>query len=195
MDWPDYVILAIIALSVLVGFFRGFLREAMGLAIWAAAFWIAFTFVDRLTPYLENGVELPSARTAIAFAILFFAALVIGGLISWLIGQMVEKTGLSGTDRLLGGVFGIVRGLALVVLLILFAGFTPLPKDPWWQDSQLIPRVLPLAEWATGFIPESLSKHIDLYPSEDKPTDIIDVDEGLINTSSNSEEVIDETGI
>ncbi len=195
MEWPDYVILAILALSVLVGFFRGFLREAMGLAIWAAAFWIAFTFLDKLTPYLENGIELPSARTAIAFAILFFAALVIGGLISWLIGQMVEKTGLSGTDRLLGGVFGIVRGLALVVLLLLFAGFTPLPKDPWWQDSQLIPRILPLAEWGAGLIPESISKHIDLSPEEGKTEENKQINDEVKEISSEDDEVIETTSI
>jgi len=165
MEWPDYVILAILTLSILVGLFRGFLSEAMGLAIWAAAFWLAFTFVDEFSPLLVNGIELPSARTAIAFAILFFAALVVGGLLSWVIGQMVEKTGLSGTDRLLGSVFGLVRGLAIVVLLLLFAGFTPLPKDPWWQNSQLIPRILPLAEWSAGFIPESLSQYLDLSQS------------------------------
>ncbi len=192
MDWPDLVILAILALSVLVGLFRGFLSEAMGLAIWAAAFWVAFTFVDQVTPLLESGIELPSARTAIAFAILFLAALVIGGLISWVIGQMVEKTGLSGTDRLLGGVFGIIRGLALVVLLLLFAGFTPLPKDPWWQSSQFIPRILPLAEWASKFIPESLSQYVDLSPEDELNNDNSDINDDVTEKSSGKDESLED---
>lgn len=161
MDWPDYVIFAVLGLSVIMGFFRGFMRETMSLAIWAAAFWVAFTFTAKVTPLLENGIELPSARTAIAFAMLFLAALIIGGIISWVIGQLVEKTGLSGTDRMLGGVFGILRGIALVVLLLLLAGFTPIPKDPWFQQSPMIHKFLPLAEWSAGFIPESVRGHID----------------------------------
>ena len=169
LDWPDYVIFAILGLSVIIGLFRGFIREALGLVIWAGAFWVAFTFTDLLTPLLENGIELPSARTAIAFAMLFLAALIIGGLLSWLIGQMVEKTGLSGTDRMLGGVFGIVRGLALVILLLLLAGFTPIPKDPWFQQSPMIRKTLPLAEWAIGFLPASLAEHMDFNAKQTSP--------------------------
>jgi len=173
MDWPDYVIFAILGLSVLMGFFRGFLRETLSLAIWVAAFWVAFTFTESVVPHLANGIELPSARTAIAFAMLFLAALVLGGLLSWLIGHLVEKTGLSGTDRMLGGVFGIFRGLALVVLLLLLAGFTPLPKDPWFQQSRTVQSLLPLVEWSAGFIPESLRSHIGF--AADKETTAADV--------------------
>ncbi|MCF6264023.1 MAG: CvpA family protein [Xanthomonadales bacterium] len=168
MEWPDYIIFAILGLSVLMGFFRGFLRETMSLAIWAVAFWVAFTFTENVVPLLANGIELPSARTAIAFAMLFLAALILGGLLSWIIGHLVEKTGLSGTDRMLGGIFGVLRGLALVVLLLLLAGFTPLSKDPWFQQSKMVQKILPLAEWSTGFIPESLRSHIGF--SADKET-------------------------
>lgn len=170
MAWPDYSIIAILGLSVIIGLYRGFLREAMGLVIWAAAFWVAFTFTSNITPLLENGIELPSARSAIAFAMLFLATLVLGGLISWLIGQLVEKTGLSGTDRMLGSVFGVLRGLALVIVLLLVAGFTPLPKDPWFQQSSVIQKLLPLVEWSSGFIPESVREHIDFDPDKETTT-------------------------
>jgi len=189
MNWPDYVVFAILGLSVIVGFFRGFLREVLGLVIWAAAFWVAFTFTSSLTPFLENGIELPSARTAIAFAMLFLAALIVGGLISWLIGQMVEKTGLSGTDRMLGGVFGIMRGLALVILLLLLAGFTPLPKDPWFQQSPVIQKLVPLAEWSAGFIPEAVREHIGF--DADKETTAADV---LLDAGANGLQGIQEEG-
>lgn len=173
MDWPDYIIFAILGLSVLMGFFRGFLRETLSLAIWAVAFWVAFTFTEDVVPLLASGIELPSARTAITFAMLFLAALIIGGLLSWLIGHLVEKTGLSGTDRMLGGVFGVFRGLALVVLLLLIAGFTPIPKDPWFQQSRMVQSMLPLVEWSAGFIPESLRSHIGF--SAEKETTAADV--------------------
>ncbi len=169
MEWPDYIIFAILGLSVLMGFFRGFLRETLSLAIWAAAFWVAFTFTENVVPLLADGIALPSARAAIAFAMLFLAALILGGLLSWIIGHLVEKTGLSGTDRMLGGVFGVLRGVALVVLLLLLAGFTPLPKDPWFQQSKMVQNMLPLAEWSAGFIPESLRSHIGFSADKETP--------------------------
>jgi len=90
--------------------------------------------------------------------------LLVGGLLNYLLGRLVESTGLSGTDRLLGGVFGAARGLALVLTVLLVAGLTPLPADPWWQQSQSIARLMPLVEWAAGYLPESISEHLEFYP-------------------------------
>ncbi|MCF6225223.1 MAG: CvpA family protein [Xanthomonadales bacterium] len=189
MEWPDYIIFAILGLSVLMGFFRGFLRETLSLAIWATAFWVAFTFTEDVVPLLADGIALPSARAAIAFAMLFLAALILGGLLSWIIGHLVEKTGLSGTDRMLGGVFGVLRGVALVVLLLLLAGFTPLPKDPWFQQSKMIQNMLPLAEWSVGFIPESLRSHISFSADKETPPA-----EGLLDFAKVQLQVVPEEG-
>ena len=98
------------------------------------------------------------------FAGLFIAVLLVGGLINYLLGRLVETTGLSGTDRLLGGVFGAARGIALVVALLLVCGFTPIPADPWWKDSATIQRILPLVEWSAGLLPETVSEHLDFEP-------------------------------
>ncbi|MGB5488001.1 MAG: CvpA family protein, partial [Lysobacterales bacterium] len=68
----------------------------------------------------------------------------------------------SGTDRLLGGVFGGVRGVALVLAMILFAGMTPLPQDPWWQQSRTIQSLMPLAEWSAQFLPDYILEHMEL---------------------------------
>ncbi len=156
IGWPDYIILGTIAISVGVGLLRGFIKEVFALLIWVAAFLIAYNFTSNVAGWLEGAVSLPSARMAIGFTGLFVTTLLIGGLISYLLTQMVEKTGLSGTDRLVGGLFGLVRGLALVVALIIMAEFTPLPGDPWWQESPLIQRFVPLADWATSLMPESI---------------------------------------
>ena len=104
-------------------------------------------------------------RQGLAFAAVFLAVLAVGGLLTWLVGQLVQKTGLSGTDRLLGGLFGAARGLLLVLALIIAAGFTPIPLDPWWAESRVIQALLPLADWASGFLPESVLEYLDLYPS------------------------------
>ena len=110
---------------------------------------------------MENAVTLPSALTAIGFTGLFVAVLLLGGLINYLLGRLVESTGLSGTDRLLGGVFGAARGLVLVVAILLVAGFTPIPADPWWQESPTIRRMMPLVEWAAEFLPENIREYLD----------------------------------
>lgn len=164
MEYADYAILGIIAISILVGAIRGFVKEAFSLAVWAAAFLVAFQYSGALAMQLENHIELPSARTSLAFAGLFLAVLLVGGLITFLVGKLVEKTGLSGTDRLLGGVFGGVRGLALVIALIVVAGLTPVPQDPWFQQSRTIQSLMPLAEWSAQYLPDYILEHLDLSP-------------------------------
>jgi len=162
MGHADYVILGIVAISILVGAIRGFIKEAFSLAVWAAAFLVAFQYSGALAMQLESHIELPSARTALAFVSLFLLVLLVGGLVTFLIGKLVEKTGLSGTDRLLGGVFGGVRGLFIVLAVILVAGLTPVTQDPWWKQSKMIQSLLPLAEWSSQFLPDYIREHMEL---------------------------------
>jgi membrane protein required for colicin V production len=164
MTWPDYAILAVIVISSLVGCLRGFIKEVFSLAVWAAAFLVAYRYGGDVAALMENSVDLPSARSAMGFAGLFIAVLLVGGLLNYLLGRLVESTGLSGTDRLLGGVFGAARGLALVVAVLLVSGFTPIPADPWWRESQTVQRLMPLVEWSSGLLPASVSELLDFEP-------------------------------
>lgn len=166
MEYSDLVVLGIIAISILVGVIRGFIKEAFSLAVWAAAFLVAFQYSGALALQLENHIELPSARTALAFSGIFLLVLLIGGLLTFLIGKLVEKTGLSGTDRLLGGVFGGIRGVVLVIALMLVAGLTPVPQDPWWSSSRSIQSLLPLAEWSARFLPDYILEYMDMSPEQ-----------------------------
>jgi membrane protein required for colicin V production len=166
LTWPDYAILGTIAISILVGALRGFMKEVFSLVVWAAAFIIAYQYGGNVAALMEDHISLPSARTAMGFTGLFIVVLLIGGLLNYLLGRLVESTGLSGTDRLLGGVFGAARGLALVVAVLLVAGFTPIPADPWWKDAQLVQRLMPFVEWSSGYLPENVSEHLDFDPQE-----------------------------
>jgi len=166
MQYADFVVLAIIAISVLVGAIRGFIKEAFSLAVWAAAFLIAFSYSGALAIYMESHIELPSVRTSLAFAGIFILVLLVGGLLTFLVGKLVEKTGLSGTDRLLGGAFGGIRGVALVLAMMLVAGLTPVPQDPWWHQSRAIQSLMPLAEWSAGYLPGYILEHLDLNPGK-----------------------------
>ena len=164
MLWPDYAILAVIAISVLVGALRGFIKEVFSLLVWSAAFLIAYNFAGDVADLMEDAVTLPSARTAMGFVGLFVAVLLVGGLMNYLLGRLVESTGLTGTDRLLGGVFGAARGLVLIIAVLLVAGFTPIPADPWWKESLTIQRMMPLVAWAAGHLPESVFEQLDFEP-------------------------------
>jgi len=174
MGYADYVILGIVAISILVGAIRGFIKEVFSLAVWAAAFLVAFQYSGVLAMQLESHIELPSARTSLAFVSLFLLVLLVGGLITFLVGKLVEKTGLSGTDRLFGGVFGGLRGLAIVLAVILVAGLTPVTQDPWWKQSRMIQSLLPLAEWTAQFLPDYIQEHLELS-GEGKQVEEVDV--------------------
>lgn len=170
MTWPDYAILAVILISVLVGALRGFIKEVFSLLVWAAAFFVAYQYGGDVAGLMENAVEVPSVRTAMGFTGLFLVVLLIGGLANYLLGRLVAGTGLSGTDRLLGGLFGAARGLALIVATLLVAGLTPLPADPWWRESATVARMMPLVDWAASYLPDSVAEHLDFEPEEaDKP--------------------------
>ncbi|WP_297527088.1 CvpA family protein [Thiohalobacter sp.] len=160
MTGADIVILVIIAISALLSLVRGFMKEALSLVTWIAAFWVSLAFTDRAAALLANWVSLPSARAALAFAGLFVTVLLLGGLVNYLIGQLVRKTGLGGTDRMLGMVFGVVRGAMVVAVLVLLAGLTAVPQDPWWQDSILLPHFERIALWLRDFLPPDVAADV-----------------------------------
>jgi membrane protein required for colicin V production len=97
----------------------------------------------------------------VAFAALMLVSLVVGGLVNFLVIQLVERTGLSGTDRLIGMVFGLARGVLVIAVLVLVAGLTPFPGDPWWQESRLIPYFEELALWLGELLPEDIAERFD----------------------------------
>jgi membrane protein required for colicin V production len=158
--WVDYCLIGIVGLSALIGLMRGLIQEVFSLAAWGAAVWIGLRFSRDFSVYLQTAIPLPSARMAAAFAILFAASLGLAGLIAFLLNKLVTSTGLSGTDRLAGLVFGAARGLLVVSVLILVAGATPLPEDSWWKESKLIPPLQSLAFWLRDQIPPDYASHL-----------------------------------
>lgn len=155
----DWLILAVVLVSTLVSLLRGFVREVISLLTWVAAFVIALGFSPLAAQWLPAAIEIPSMRVATAFLALFILVLLIGGLINWAVSKAVEKTGLSGTDRSIGLVFGAARGVFIVAVLILLAGLTAMPSEPWWQDSLLIPHVRVVAVWIHALLPADMAEH------------------------------------
>lgn len=159
MNWADIIILSIIGISVIIGLLRGFVREVLSLVAWVAAFWIAFAFTQRASGLLTEHVSIPTARYVIAFVCLLLLALLAIGLINHFIGKLISRGGLGGTDRMLGLVFGVVRGVAIVGILVFLAGLTPVPQDPWWRESVLLGHFESLALIAISFLPPDLVTH------------------------------------
>ncbi len=165
MNWFDYLIIGVIAVSTLISLWRGFLREAFSLAVWILAFWVGWNFFRDLAPHLAAWVDTPSIRLGLAFVALMILTLVVGGLVNFLLIKLVESSGLSGTDRLIGMVFGAARGMLLVSALVLLAGLTPLPEDPWWQASVLAPYFQELALWLRDLLPQDIADRFNYAAS------------------------------
>ena len=161
MVWVDFLIIAIILISAGISIIRGFVREVLSIVSWIIALWVAYMFHANFAAMLSGYIDTPTIRLFIAFAALFVITLILGAMVNHLIGTLVDKTGLTGTDRSLGVLFGLLRGVAIVTLLVLVAGATPMPEDSWWQNSLLLAQFESLAIWAKDFLPADIADHIN----------------------------------
>ena len=159
--WPDYIIIVLIAISTVISIVRGFVRESMALAGWVLAIWVSLMYMHPMAIFIDPYLNLPPSILAmVAFAILFIITLILSALVGNMIGSLVDKTGLSGTDRAIGMLFGIARGILIVGVLVLLAGFTLVPQDPWWKESILISHFQQLAEMMKAYLPPDLAAKI-----------------------------------
>jgi len=155
----DWAIVGIVLISTLISLVRGFVKEVLSLVTWIAAFGIALAFSQTASAFVPNAVDIPSARVALAFLALFIIVLIIGGIINWAVSTAVNKTGLSGTDRSVGMVFGLARGIFIIAILVLLAHLTAMPKESWWQSSVLIPQFQIVADWILALMPTDIAQH------------------------------------
>jgi len=162
MSWVDLIIIVIIIISALISLVRGFVKESLSLASWILAGFIALRYFTPLADLLEPYIESPTIRTATGFAILFVSSLIVGAIINYMASQAVTKTGLTGTDKSLGVVFGVARGLLIVTLLVLLAGLTPMPSEPWWNDSTMIEFFSDMANWIKDILPQDVAGRFSL---------------------------------
>ena len=146
MVWIDYAIIAVIAFSSLVSLIRGFVREALSLVTWGCAFFVASHYYTYLSVWF-TGFEDELVRNGIAIAVLFIATLIVGAIVNFVIGQLVEKTGLSGTDRV----------LIVAAILFFLDSFTGVSKSEDWSKSQLIPQFSFIIRWFFDYLQSSSS--------------------------------------
>ncbi|MBT7333339.1 MAG: CvpA family protein [Gammaproteobacteria bacterium] len=159
----DVTIACIVLLSATIGLVRGLVKEVLSLIGWIMAFAIAVYFSSTVVDYLPRGWGSDGIRLAIAFVLLFIATLIGAAIVQWLIAQLIETTGLTGTDRFLGFIFGSARGL--LICLVLLIGMREIVQDrQWWQASILQKELLAFE----GEVRELLGEAKDLM--EDMPS-------------------------
>ncbi|MEW9624856.1 CvpA family protein [Rhodanobacter geophilus] len=158
MNWIDLTILCVLGLSVLIGLFRGLVSEVLALVIWAAAFWVAWLFGPTVSARLGM-ITTPMLREAAGYALCFVLVLVLGALLRFFVQRLLASTGLSGTDRLLGMVFGFVRGALIVCVLVFLCQFTSFAREPMWRQSVLLPPFQDATIWLGQQVPSSVREH------------------------------------
>lgn len=174
-NWVDYTIIGIVGFSTIISFFRGFLREAISLIVWIVGILVALKFADTLQPHFQTVITSPGLRYAVAVVAIFLAVFIAGIILNAIVQAIVNKSGLSITDRFLGLFFGIGRGILIVSVLLMFMGITEAPKEGQsktnvFNRSQLAPKFVPITSWLNGFLPKQIknfSEWLDLQNSND----------------------------
>lgn len=156
----DYAVLGVLAVSMLLSVMRGAVRELLSLAGWVVAFMAAKSLAANFAPLLPASIEDESLRMAVAFVAIFLAALLAMGLVAMLASAMIKTVGLGFVDRLLGSLFGLVRGLLIVLLVVLAAGLTALPQEPFWQKALLSKPLETAVQVMLPWLPQALSARI-----------------------------------
>jgi membrane protein required for colicin V production len=133
----DYIVLAIVGASALLGLLRGFVKELLSLVAYAAAFVAAIWWGPRVSIWLNVFIENDLLRTAAAYAAVFIVILLLVGLLNITLGTLIDKTGLTPADHGMGAIFGFLRGMLIVLVLVALAGYTDLPQEPWWREARL----------------------------------------------------------
>ena len=151
MSWLDYAILGVLAVSVVWGIWRGFVREVISLAGWVLAFLAANAVAGPLGDALPTSISSPEVRVLVAFLVVFIFTLSIATVAGMLFSRLLKAAGLGGLDRTLGGLFGLARGVVILLALAIAAGLTAAPRHPLWKESvgagMLMRTVLQLKPW------------------------------------------------
>lgn len=160
MNGLDYLWIAVILISALVGIFRGVVRELFYLAGWFAAFICVQLFGEQAAQFVPQAVTDKALRIAIAYVVVFLGVLVGSAAIANVLAGLIRSVGLGLPDRALGGLFGLLRGGVVAVLAATIAGLTSLPSHPVWRSAASTP-VLETAVLALRpFLPQSFAERI-----------------------------------
>lgn len=160
MTLVDHAVLIIVGFSVLLSVLRGLVREVLALAGWIIASLVAWLFGGKAAVWMPDEIPGEELRSMVATVLVFIAVLLAMSLIAVAVSQLVKSSGLSTEDRLLGALFGVLRGLAVVAVLAVGAGATTLPAQPVWREAALRPLLEMMGMGARHWLPPAVAQHI-----------------------------------
>ena len=161
LHWIDYAIITVVGLSMLTGLFRGFLKELIALCVWILAIWLAYHYTSALDPWLQHYIQDKTARMVVGFIAILLMTIIAGGIFNALLSFILRRTGLSGTDRLLGMLFGFVRGVFIVALVLAGVKITSATGRDYTNNSVLYPKFDPLVNWLYGHM-QGVIQHVNV---------------------------------
>ena len=154
----DFAVIGVLLVSLLLGLWRGLVYEVLSLLGWPVAFVLSRLFADSVAPMMPGVQE--TLRITLAYAAVFVAALIAWGVLAWLLARLVKAVGLGGLDRMLGGLFGLLRGGLVVLVLVWLAGLTDIPEQPFWRSAQTSKAAEDVALLAKAWLPDNIARRI-----------------------------------
>lgn len=161
MNGLDFVILGLILISALIGLMRGFFREILSLISWLVAIWAAFYYADFASSWFTDWITDPKLRKLAGGAALLIGTLLVLTMVSYFLHRFVAGSAVSGADRSLGLLFGVARGILVIVALLIFSELTHIPQAEWFQGSALLDLMMPLVDWVKSILPDALMQRIN----------------------------------
>ena len=152
--------LAVVGFSGLLGFIRGFIKEAFSLIAYVAAGYAAVMWGPRAYPWFASMIEHHLVSLDLAYAVVFIAVLLIVGIINLSLSSLISITGLGPADRGLGLLFGLARGVLLVIVVVILAGYTSFPLEPWWQNARFSPAAVNAVLYIKSLLPVEIGNYL-----------------------------------
>lgn len=160
MNWLDWALLAVLLLSALLGLWRGLVYEVLSVAAWVVAFVLAQAYAAPAGAWLPVDSLSAPLQLAAGFAVVFLSAAFAGGLLAWLVKKLVESVGLRPVDRILGGAFGLARGLVILLGVTVVVSMTPLQTQAWWRDSPTAGLLASTLHTLKPLLPEAVARYL-----------------------------------
>ena len=160
MTWLDYAVIGVFAVSLVVGAWRGLVREVLSILGWIIAFLAANLLAGPLGPAMPQAIPSPELRVAAAYVAVFVVSLIATALLGLLLSKILKAVGLGGVDRMLGALFGAARGLLIVLAATLLAGLSSAPRQPFWRDSASGPLLAQAAQALKPLLPQTFAERL-----------------------------------
>jgi membrane protein required for colicin V production len=160
MALTDWVLLAVLLLSVLLGAWRGLVYEVLSVAGWVAAFVLAQAYADEVAAMLPIEGLSPPLQLAAGFVLVFVAVAFAGGLLAWMVKKLVASVGLRPVDRILGSAFGLARGVVMLLALSVVVSMSPVRDAPWWRGSVVADMLLATLHAIKPLLPEPVARYV-----------------------------------